>query len=105
MEKMFTVAGTSVLNGATKLRFANDFVTRIKVLGRNDHTAINLVELPQAMTKEDATRYLSTQDTFKALDEQAAIAKFLSKAAPKAAPKAKAAKAPAKAKVTVAEAA
>ena len=101
---MFTVAGTSVLNGSTKIRFANDFVTRVKVLGRNGHTAINLVELPQAMGKEDAVRFLSTQDAFQGLDEQAAIAKFLGKAAPKAAQApAKAVKAKAKAKVTVAE--
>jgi len=103
---MFTVAGTSVLNGSTKVRFANDFVTRIKVLGRNGHSAINLVELPQAMSKEDAVRFLSTQDAFQGLDEQAAIAKFLAKVEPKAAPNAKAAKAPAKAvKAKVAEAA
>ena len=99
---MFTVAGTSVLNGSTKVRFANDFVTRIKVLGRNGHSAINLVELPQAMSKEDAVRFLSTQDAFQGMDEQAAIAKFLGKVAPKA-PVAPKAKAKSKAKVTVAE--
>ena len=89
MDKTFTIAGTSALNGDTKVRFANDLVTRIKVLGRNGHKAINLVELPQAMTKEDAVRYLSTLDGFKSMDEQAAIAGFLAKVEPKA-PKAKA---------------
>jgi hypothetical protein len=96
MDKTFTVAGTSNLNGETKVRFANDLVVRIKVLGRNGHTAINLVELPQAMTKEDAVRFLSTLDSFGTMDEKAAIAGFLSKIEP-AAPKAKAPEAKSKA--------
>ena len=102
MDKMFTVAGTSKLNGETKVRFANDLVTRIKVLGRNEHTEINLVELPQAMTKTDAVRFLSASDKFTGIDEQAAISQFLAKVEPAVKP----AKAP-KAKKTekVAEAA
>ena len=49
---MFTVAGLSRQNGSLKLRFANDFVTRVKVLQRNGHKDIELVELKQAMTKD-----------------------------------------------------
>ena len=30
--KTYSVAGTSTLNGITKIRFANDFVSRLKIL-------------------------------------------------------------------------
>ena len=58
MEKTFTVAGTSNLNGVVKFRFANDLKSRIAVLARNGHTEINLIELPEPMTKADAIAFL-----------------------------------------------
>ena len=93
---MFTVAGLSRQNGTLKLRFANDFVTRIKVLGRNGHKDINLKELPQAMTKDAAVAYLSTLDGFYAgVEAQSVFSDYQSRnvkstPAPKAAIKAKA---------------
>ena len=92
---MFTVAGLSRYEGNLKLRFANDFVTRSKVLARNKHTDINLVELPQAMTKDAAVAYISTLAQFADVDSQSAIKDFQSKGA-KSAPKATAPKAKAK---------
>lgn len=65
MEKLFTVAGTSNLNGTVKFRFANDLKGRLKVLAANGHTDIMLFELPQPMTKAEATAYLEAQDTDK----------------------------------------
>jgi len=62
MEKTFTVAGTSNLNGVVKFRFANDLKSRIAVLTRNGHTEINLIELPDAMTKADAIAFLESRD-------------------------------------------
>jgi hypothetical protein len=62
MEKLFTVAGTSNLNGAVKFRFANDFKGRVKVLERNGHTDIMLFELPRPMTKEEAIAHLEGMD-------------------------------------------
>ena len=62
MEKLFTVAGTSNLNGVVKFRFANDLKSRVKVLQRNGHTDINLMELPEAMSKERAIAFLEAQD-------------------------------------------
>jgi len=104
MDKSFTVAGVSTLDGQIKLRFANDLAIRVKVLARNGHDAIRLVELPQEMDKAAAARFLSQHDQFADLAAQAAIASFLSKSAPKLAKApAKAVKAKAKAKVTVAE--
>jgi hypothetical protein len=62
MSKMFTIAGSSNLNGIVKNRFANGTVKqRSLVLGRNGHTEINLVELPRAMTKAEAVAFLESQ--------------------------------------------
>jgi hypothetical protein len=56
-DKRFAVAGTSTQAGDTKVRFANDMM-RIKILQKNGHTNINLVELPSEMTKSEAVAYL-----------------------------------------------
>ena len=58
MEKLFTVAGTSRRNGTVKFRFSNDLKGRIPMLVRTGHTEINLVELPEAMSKDRAVQYL-----------------------------------------------
>jgi hypothetical protein len=47
---MFKVTGISTLNGVTKVRFANDMVSRVKILNKDGHKDINLVELPNAIT-------------------------------------------------------
>ncbi len=61
-EKLFTVAGTATNpDGTTKARFANDLVARIKILNKAGCSNINLVELPQAMTKLEALEYLREQ--------------------------------------------
>lgn len=75
-DKLFTVAGTSKLNGEMKVRFAND-VMRIKVLAKHGHEDITLVELPEAMTKLDAVKFIKTVDEFAGVAEQAAIADYL----------------------------
>ena len=59
-EKLFTVAGTSNLNGEVKVRFGNDLVARIKVLHSRGNTDVNLIELPSPMTKLDALLFLQT---------------------------------------------
>ena len=76
---MFTVAGLSRQNGSLKLRFANDFVTRVKVLQRNGHKDIDLVELEQAMTKDAAVAYLSTLEQFSYIEAQSVFADYQSK--------------------------
>jgi hypothetical protein len=61
-DKLFTVAGTATNpNGTVKARFANDLVARIKILNKAGCTAINLMELPSAMTKLQALQYLTEQ--------------------------------------------
>ena len=57
MNASFTQAGVSRLKGEFKFRVANDAL-RVKVLAKNGHTDIDLMELPTPMTKEAAVAYL-----------------------------------------------
>ena len=43
--KTFNTAGTSTHNGVTKIRFANDYIGRFKILHMNGQENINLIEL------------------------------------------------------------
>ena len=61
---MFTVTGISTLNGKTKVRFANDLVSRVKILVKDGHTDINLIELPTALSKLDCIKHLKTTDLY-----------------------------------------
>jgi tRNA G46 methylase TrmB len=56
-DKKFAVAGVSTQAGKTKVRFANDTM-RIKILAKNGHTDIDLVELPREMTKAEIAVHL-----------------------------------------------
>jgi hypothetical protein len=55
--KTFSVAGVSTLNGKTKIRFANDTM-RIKILAKNGHTGVDLIDLPREMTKAEIAQHL-----------------------------------------------
>jgi hypothetical protein len=61
---MFKVTGISTLNGKTKVRFANDLVSRVKILNKDGHTDINLIELSVEMSKKDAVKHLKTTDLY-----------------------------------------
>ena len=54
----FTVAGVSTQYGITKVRFANDLASRVKLLSKGGHSPLELMELPRAMTKAEACQYL-----------------------------------------------
>lgn len=56
-EKKFAVAGVSTLDGKTKIRFAND-ATRVKILAKNGHTDVDLIDLPREMTKGEIAQYM-----------------------------------------------
>ena len=60
MEKLYTVAGTSRRNGTVKFRFSNDLKSRLPMLLRTGHSEINLIELPEAMSKDSAALYLKS---------------------------------------------
>jgi hypothetical protein len=82
----FSHAGVSKLNGEFKVRFAND-ATRVKVLIKNDHTDIDIIELKHPMTKDEAVAYLmeidiATRDGVTNAEVQAALAAELDKRSP-----------------------
>jgi hypothetical protein len=56
-DKKFAVAGISTQNGKTKVRFAND-AARVKILIKNGHTDIELIDLPREMTKAEIAQHL-----------------------------------------------
>jgi len=59
MTKMttFTHVGVSTLKDEIKARFCNDAL-RVKVLEKNGHTDVDLLTLPNPMTKQEAVAYL-----------------------------------------------
>ena len=59
----YSFAGTSVLKGELKVRFANSDA-RAKQLAKLGDTAINIVELPTGMDKAGAVAYLLTLPAF-----------------------------------------
>ena len=56
-QKTFAVAGVSTHKDGTKIRFAND-AARVKILIKNGHADINLIDLPSEMTKAEIAQYL-----------------------------------------------
>ncbi len=56
MPKLFTVVGTSVYKNIHSYRVANN-INRAKVLVRNGHKRVELITLPEPMTKDDAITY------------------------------------------------
>ncbi len=81
-DKLFKVVGVSTHDGETKVRFAND-VMRVKVLDKNGHTDITLIELDEAMTKLDAVMLIKGLPEFADGEAQIAIDEFIVKSAPK----------------------
>ena len=59
--KTFAVAGVSTHKDGTKIRFAND-AARVKILIKNGHTDIELVDLPKEMTKAEIAQHLFETD-------------------------------------------
>ena len=57
MSKSFTHAGVSKLDGEFKVRFCNDAL-RTKVLAKNGHKDIDIIELKTPMNKADAVAFL-----------------------------------------------
>jgi hypothetical protein len=59
--KKFAVVGVSTFGGKTKIRFANDSM-RVKILAKNGHTDIDLVNLPNEMSKSEIAQHLIQTD-------------------------------------------
>ena len=75
--KTYSVAGTSTLNGKTKIRFANDFVSRMKILFKNGHENVELIELGGEFTKAEVCQILMAHPQFQNEEQQAAIYEFV----------------------------
>lgn len=99
--KTYTVAGVSTHKGVTKVRFANDYVTRIKILQKHQHSDVQLIELDTELTKEAICKLLMDHSQFQNEAAQGAIAEYVTRNIKSAtAPKAATAKAPKAAKAT-----
>lgn len=84
MSKTYAVAGVSKQNGEYKVRFANDML-RVKVLEKNGHKDIDLVEFISPLTKEAAVAKLLEMNFAKGdVAIQAALELALDKRTPKA---------------------
>ena len=75
--KTFNTAGTSTSNGVTKIRFANDYVGRMKILFKNGHENIELIELGGEFTKAQVCQILMAHDKFQSDVQQDAIYEFV----------------------------
>lgn len=60
--KLFLTAGVTTLNNHTKVRFANDYIARTKVLYKDGNTDVIFLQLPEPMTKSQACTWLKTTD-------------------------------------------
>jgi hypothetical protein len=75
--QLFTVAGIVTQGTSTKVRFANDMIRRIKQFTKGKASRIDLLELPNAMTKIEALKYLASHADFQSASDQATIADTL----------------------------
>ena len=84
-EQLFNYAGYSKTEtGQTKARFGNDMVSRIKKLTAKGNEDTWFAELPEAMTKKDASNYLLERDDIKSnFDVRDALQKVVYRNVPK----------------------
>ena len=97
-DTLFTSAGITVhtdgANTVIKVRYGTDFVRQIKMLSNPKKIEIrgvgclkpqrvDIIELPQAMPKIDALRFLQTHQSFQSPEDQALISEQISEREPK----------------------
>jgi hypothetical protein len=62
---LFTVSGiTTDAQGNSKVRWTQDLIRRTKLFAKQGYVRIDLVDLPQPMTKLEALAYISTLPQF-----------------------------------------
>jgi len=69
----FKVAGITTHGYSTKVRFTDDLVRRVKQFSKGGASRIDLIELPSAMTKIEALKYLQAHEDFQSAEDQATI--------------------------------
>ena len=79
--KKFAVVGVSTFGGKTKIRFANDSM-RVKILAKNGHTDIDLVNLPHEMSKSEIAQFLIQTDFAKGRANVADAVAYIAKKNP-----------------------
>ena len=84
-DQLFKYAGYSVTEaGQTKARFGNDMVSRIKKLTAKGNQDTWFAELPQAMTKKEASNFLLEKEEIKSnFDVRDALQKVVYRNVPK----------------------
>jgi CheY-like chemotaxis protein len=75
----FTIAGLSTLNGVVKVRFANDLAERIKVLNKNEHTDVTLIDLGTELSKLNCVKALLAHNDFKDEEAQTVLTAYVQK--------------------------
>jgi len=76
-KQTFKVAGITTHNGNTKVRFTDDMIRRVKQFNKGGASRIDLIDLPNEMTKIEALKYLQTHEAFKSAEDQATISDCL----------------------------
>lgn len=76
-EQLFKVAGITTHNGNSKVRFTDDLIRRVKQFTKGGATRIDLMELPSAMTKVEALKFLQGHTDYQSPEDQALIADSL----------------------------
>jgi len=74
----FTVAGITTNNNNSKVRFTDDMVRRVKQFTKGGAQRVDLVDLPEPMTKINALKYLLTHPDFQSPGDQVTIGDTLS---------------------------
>jgi hypothetical protein len=69
----FKVAGITTHGEVTKVRFTDDLIRRVKQFTKGQASRVDLIELPSAMSKLDALKYLQSHEMFQSPDDQAVI--------------------------------
>ncbi len=73
----FKVAGITTHNGNSKVRFTDDLIRRVKQFTKGGASRIDLIELPNEMSKVEALKYLQTHEQFQSAEDQALISDAL----------------------------
>ena len=76
-KQTFKVAGITTHGTSTKVRFTDDLVRRVKQFSKGGASRIDLMELPNEMSKIEALNYLAAHADFQSPSDQATISDSL----------------------------
>lgn len=75
--KTFTGVGITELNENAKVRFSNDIIHHIKKYAKLNAPRMDFIDLPHAMSKIDALKFMQTHPQFQSPEDQATIEEIL----------------------------